>query len=221
MQKYTNGAWTEPDEVKRYADGAWQAAESVKRYENGAWKEVWANVKTLTLYNPTITNGRVNLLSGGREFIYTNYGTYSDGAWTNQFGVGGSMTFYLDGEWTNPTISFDWQGGLIYNLVRGDESRQGRKPAGNIAIYGRTTAGAEQTSTIVPELGSTVSQGTGVWSEEGQYSGMLQGTFNRLGIIVNTYSFHNLEGWMEARVSNLLFDGREILFPEDAMFDYL
>ncbi|MGN0506629.1 MAG: hypothetical protein ACI4FZ_08715 [Lachnospiraceae bacterium] len=42
FNKYANGAWEEPDGVKRYTDGAWQDCESAKRYVDGAWEEVWS-----------------------------------------------------------------------------------------------------------------------------------------------------------------------------------
>ena len=218
FDKYKDGAWMEPeDSVRRDEDGAWEDCDSATRVIDGAWAEVWANIKYMIEKSNGITKGFLEINDNGVEFAFYRMQD-AEAGYGSQSG-GGTIVFYLDGEFTNPNISFDWEGGFIkrQSLTSEDWSRSS---AGSIKYYARKTDGTEVTGNLVSTIGSTVVD-VNVSDEVGAYSGELTGEFNRLGlsIYITSLGGQYYSSCTTMKISNLLFDGRKIGFPVDSAFD--
>lgn len=223
FDKCKNGAWQEPEElVKRYdnANGYWVDCEEARKHKDGAWTEVWANIKWLSLLSNTITTGDCYLDNNGLEIILYKIMGYFNG-WYGTISGSGKMILYLDGEWTNPTISFDYYGGFVHKTSESTTIWQ-CVSAGKVSLYSRTTSGTVTTKDAVTRVGKTQQQEGYVESEEGSYEGTLTGTFNRLGIEIylNGFGENYFNAILELRVSNLRINGKKIGFPESAEYSY-
>lgn len=199
FDKYSNGAWQEPeDTVRKHADGAWQEAESAKRYISGAWTEVWEAIKYMSPMNNTLPSGTI---------VGAVTGAASDReGWAIWFfegdNDGGSVTYYLDGEFVNPTISFDYDGFFSFT----PSGSLTYASVGKLEVYTRTTSNAESYSTAVG--------GIQVVDGEKNYSTTLSGTFNRVGIRF-TFNNWNVSADMNPQYMlnlwNILIDGDKAL----------
>ena len=199
FDKYKDGAWQEPDDtVKRYADGAWQEAESAKRYISGAWTEVWEAIKYMSQMNNTLPSGSiVGAVTGGdsdRE------------GWAIWFfegdNDGGSVTYFLDGEFVNPSISFDYDGFFSFT----PNGTLTYSSVGKLEVYTRTADGTES-YTIAD---NSVEKVEGVDS----FSTTLNGTFNRVGFRF-TFTNWNVSADMTPQylfnIWNIVIDGKDCL----------
>jgi len=199
-------------------NGARQEVASVKKYIDGAWREVWSAVKEMIFKSNTITKntwGRATEDNLGYSLFKFMDASVDDGSVSGS----GTITFYLEGDWTNPTISLIGEGGLIRS--NSDYSTWYRAPAGDIQIYSRTTSGVEKTTTVIDNIGSAMSTTDGyIDTEVIEYSGTLNGTFDRLGIslYITGYSSNYYSCSMDLIVKDVLFDGKKIAFP-DYTFD--
>lgn len=213
-----NGAWQEIETMNVPVNGAYQEADHANALISGAWQEAWSCSKTMTYLDKTITGE-----AQGR--MYNNGGTYSlfkyedvelgDGSMSGS----GTITFYLDGEWTNPTISLTAEGGVIRSNK--DQTTWYRMAAGDVRIYAVTTADVVSSTTVVDDIGSAMTDSYGnIKNEIINYSGSLSGTFKRLGITmyVTGYSGSYYNCSLVLQVRDVLFNGKKILFP-DYSFD--
>jgi len=194
-------------------NGVRPEAQAVRIYRNGSWVDVWSNMKITTLLSNTITKGQL--------YVYTDSFSYhkSQASGTGSSAGGGTMIFYVDGEWTNPTITFDFTGGFLYESP---EYVWHVTTAGSISIYhrakGATTAG---TTTALSRMGIDYT-GNDFDYESGSVSKTLSGTFDRLGLSITALSYNNSYsyGGMEISVRNVKFGSQKIGFPVSAEFDY-
>lgn len=219
FDKYKDGAHMEPENtVGKHIDGAWEDCEAAKRVKDGAWAEVWANIKWLTKLSNNITAGMCTVSEGGLEIEFFKFMDAANGYGT--ISGGGTMVLYLDGEWTNPTISFDFEGGFTSRAEQGTGDWR-MASAGAISLYSRTTGGAVATKEVVTRVGATQSNPSYVAPEEGSYEGVLEGTFNRLGlsIYVSGFSGNFYNADLTLIVKNLRINGRKIGFPDSVEFD--
>lgn len=217
LTTYKSGAEQEAEIVTRYESGAEVEAEAVYAFKNGAEEEVWSAIKYLIKKSNDISVGELFVGVDGLSLYLYKEQHGSDGS----IAGGGTIVFYLDGEWTNPNISFDWMGGMVRS--NSSESTWYKMSAGSIGIYTRTTDGTESTKGAVSSVGETESGAdidTGL--SEGSYSGTLEGTFNRLGLTIDMRgwngTFYNAS--VDISVSNLKFNSTKIAFPKSAEFDY-
>ena len=218
FDKYKDGAWMEPeDSVRKNITGVWEDCDSVKRLIDGAWTEVWANIRYMIEKSNTITKGFLDINNDGNEFAFYRMQDVEVG-YGSQSG-GGTIIFYLDGSWTNPNISFDWEGGFIKKQSLTSD-KWSRGTAGSIQYYARKTDGTEVTGNLVQTVGSTLVD-TNVMDEYGSYNGDLTGEFDRLGIsiYISSYGGQYYNSTTTMKIYNLLFDGRKIRFPADSVFD--
>lgn len=219
---YKNSAWQSPDNVQRPESGARRNADSAKRYKEGAWQELWADVKFMIKKSDDITTGLLQIENDGLSFNYFKFATKNmNGSIIGTLSGGGTIVFYVEGEWVNPTINFEWEGGFIY--YANNETYQIRVSAGDISIYTRTPSGTESTQMAVQTAGSTLNgEGLGyVGTETGAYNGTIPGTFDRIGLSIRVagYSGNDMTGSSTLNIANLLVDGRKIGFPADAAFN--
>lgn len=195
-------------------NGVRSEAQAVRVYNGSAWVDVWANMKTMTLLSNTITKGTFYAYDTG-NMQYSKI--LADG--TGTMSGGGTMIFYLDGEWTNPTISFDYSGGVLYEIATNSYATTS---AGYISIYHRVKgASSAGTTAVLQRLGANYS-GYDFEYESGSASKTLTGTFDRIGLSITAHSYnwsYNFAS-MIIELSNVKFDTQQIRFPESAEFDY-
>lgn len=204
FKSYKNDAWEDPEINRRYEADAWTDCEFAKRYISDAWEEVWTAVKWMKALSDTLPSG----VTAGHV-----KGAPSDkDGWAIWFFEGdndsGSATYYLDGEFTNPTISFDYDGFFSFT----PNGQLTYASSGKLELYTRTTSGTESYTTAVGSI--QVVEGTE------NYSTTLSGTFDRVGI---RFTFTN---WtVDASMSpqyllnlwNILIDGKFCLPGDDCV----
>ena len=202
--KYENGAEVEISEVNRFASGAEQEADGVYAVKNGAEEQVWTAILKMKELVNTFTKASGSYATGGG---------YDGDQWC-VFSLepdGGYATWYLEGEFNNPTISFNWDG--VYWGTRSDGVQQ-YASAGSISIYARRTSGEEVYPSAVGSLGNTYG------NDEGEFSTRLTGSYDRIGF---TVKFHNwglnepVMYWVD--IYNILIDGNLSLPGEDCFFN--
>ena len=195
-------------------NGVRPEAQAVRIHNGSAWVDVWTSLRLMTLLSNNITKGTLYVQTNG-EMQYAKTMASGTGTMTG----GGTMVFYLDGEWTNPTVTFDYEGGLLYEVSSGSYATTS---AGSISLYhrikGATTAG---TTTVLSSLGVEY-QGDNFNFEMGSASKTLSGTYDRLGISIFIKSFSTYYNYatMSVRVRNLKFGTQSIGFPMSAQFSY-
>lgn len=171
FDKYKNGAWQEPESgVRRYDTDktAWVDCESAKRYVDGAWKEVWSAMKCMKeLYcSSDITAYYLQSSSKGKYGWSVNFANTPNADYA---------TYYLEGEFVNPTFSFEYEGAAWLTEPNGDVAY---RPAGKLYVYTRTTDGTEEYTAVSTSLGTTSGP------ESGTYDKALSGAYDRIGFKV-------------------------------------
>lgn len=199
--KYESGAEVDIEEVYRYESGAEVEAEGVYAYKNGAEEEVWSAIKWMkelanTMSIAWVGYGHASMHDSTMWCVYVDNGT-----------DGGYVTYYLEGDFKNPTVSFDWHGYFNYETSSG-EIRYAS--AGSISLYTRTKSGTTNYPPAVSDVGT--SRG----SDEGTFSTTLSGEFDRIGFKID------LNSWNSTRypcysidIWNFLIDGKECLPSAD------
>ncbi len=195
--KYENGAEVEIEEVNRFESGAEVEADGVYAVKNGAEEQVWtAVIEMKELENTTKVASMGPAVGGdGREY-WAIFATANEG---------GYVTYYIEGDFLNPTISFDWDG--CYWGTRSDGVQQ-YAPAGSIEIYlgGNTT----QYISAVSGLGNIYG------SDYGSYSYQAVGPYTRIGFRVNLNNWGLSDPilyWID--ISNIFINGEECFPGED------
>lgn len=206
FDKYKDAAWMEPeDTVQRYEAEAWTDCDTAKRYKSEAWEEVWANTKLLDCEETMST-----------AMMFAN-AKWEDNIWMWAEDDGGYIYFFVDGEFTDPTISFVYEGGLQYYASDGTMRYA---PACNMYIFAVTSSGVDSKYPTI-----SVGSATGL-AEPTSYSNTLTGTFSRVGIMVD---FHNWnispdgqgwQAWNTAYLSKILIDGQKYKADPNDAFDY-
>lgn len=202
IKKYVNEAWEDCESMKRYESGAWQDCDSVKKYQDGAWVEIWTAVQFMKqLANTTTADSIGYVTTSSRK----NQG-WSIFASTNQSGY---VTYYLEGEFTNPTISCDYDGVYYGTLSSGSQKYAS---AGTLSLYTRTTSGTASYTTISSTLGNSSGD------TEGTYSTTLSGSYDRIGYRgklsnwnLNTPIMYWIDIW------DFMIDGKLCLPGEDCI----
>lgn len=192
--------------------GVRKEAQAVRIYRNGAWVDVWANMKPMTQLSNTITVGDMFVYADG-SMQYTKF--YSNG--TGSVAGGGTMIFYIDGEWTNPTITFDWVGGHLYDSAGYVwHSTNGGSISAYHRVKGATSAG---TTTILSRMGIEYT-GNDFNYETGSASKTLSGTFDRLGLSITVLSHNTPYSYASSTVSlsNIKIGTQRIGIPLSAEF---
>ena len=85
IKRYTNGVWTDIEDLKRYSSGACTGCSSAKKYSNGAWAEIWPDNRLMMKYRwvsaigTTTTDPTYTLTKNGREAVLRHNFTNSPG----------------------------------------------------------------------------------------------------------------------------------------------
>lgn len=221
LEKPVNGAFQAVESVNKPVSGAFQECEAVCKPLNGAWQEIWNAIKYLVKKSNTIANGWATLRDNGLTFYYNKY--EDEGGQDGDISGTGALVLYLDGEWEDPSVTFDWEGGFYRSSANLETWYTNN--AGSISIYYRKADGTEGTATAVSRMGQSASGADiDTENETGTYSGTLQGSYNRLGISIEPTGYSSAAGYWSANldiiVKNLKFNNCKIAFPESAKFDY-
>ena len=194
-------------------NGVRPEAQAVRIHNGRAWIDVWTSLRLMTLLSNNITKGTLYVQTNG-EMQYAKTMASGTGTMTG----GGTMVFYLDGEWTNPTVTFDYEGAMLYEA---SSNVYATTSAGSISLYHRVKGGSTGTTTVLSNLGKEY-QGDDFNFEMGSASKILSGTYDRLGISITIKSFSASYNYatMSVRVRNLKFGTQNIGFPMSAEFNY-
>jgi hypothetical protein len=196
-------------------NGVRKEAQAVRIYRNGAWVDVWSNIKIMTVLSNNITKGWCALSEDKRTIQYHKF---MDGANNGSMAGGGTIVFYLDGLWTNPTITFTWSGSYMYQL----NDLWYVISAGSISLYHRTSGSSNAvTTSAVPQVGTTQAGTNDPQDASGSYEKTLSGTYDRLGlsIYVNGFSGTKYGAYLMLFVSDLMFGGQKIGFPDSVVYN--
>ena len=207
LTTYKNGAEQDAEIVKRYANGAEQDAEGVYTVKNGAEENVWSSIKYMKELSNTLKTAYAMYATAS----WHDYRIWSVGGRNKN--DGGTVTYYLEGDFTDPTISFIYDGWYNYMTTSGSDRYAS---AGSIDMYYRTTAGTEQ------YLGGVSSVNTSS-SEEQTYSMQLFGNYNRIGYRIDLASWSGgdsgsyLDYFID--IWNFRIDGKECIPSADCVID--
>lgn len=171
FDKYKNGAWMEPESgVRKYEASAWVDCDFARRYKSNAWEDVWTNAKVLPMISRTTKTG----------CFYANEHWDGD-CWFMAVDDAGYVLLAIDGTFTNPTISFVYEGGLSYTLADGTIRYLA---AGYVRAYGITSGGSVNESNYV-------NVGSASGSSDYEYAEFtLSGTYQRIGIKIQARNWN-------------------------------
>ena len=195
-------------------NGTRKEAQAVRIHNGTAWVDVWASLKLMTVLSNTINKGSLYAYDDGG----IQYSKFYQGG-TGTISGTGTLICYLDGEWTNPTITFDYTGGAMYDS---SNNTWNMRSAGTISAYHRVKGSTSTgTTTILSSIG-TSQTGNDVNYESGSASKTLSGTFDRIGLqlTINSYSTPYSYGSVTVQLDNIKIGTQSIGFPESAEFYY-
>lgn len=189
-----DGAFQEPEAVKRKENGAWIEAESAKRLVDGAWQDVWTNALELRMIENTITTGA------------SSNGDFEDGfKWiTDQESAAGSVTYVAEGSFYNPTLSFLYEIWFAYNdmiLSGGDVYAYGVKADGTV----------DEVRVVESAQAETLTQAT--------YS-FTGGSYKKIGFKYRSASWGVKPNCIWANICNFTIDGKKCVFNPDDNFNF-
>ena len=187
-------------------------AQAVRIHNGSAWVDVWTSMKLMTLLSNNISKGTLYVYDDGSiGYSKSMFGTGS-------MGGGGTMVFYLDGEWTNPTITFDYEGNYMYEVSNGNYVAGS---AGSISLYHRVKGSSSAgTTTVLSKVGTDISVNDGV--ERGTSSKTLSGTYDRIGLSITIPSYSGTYNYavLSLHVRELKIGTSKLGFPSSAEFSY-
>lgn len=210
------GTWKSISSVACPAvNGTRPNAQAIRIHNGTSWVDIWTSMKTMTLLSNSITRGNLFVYDNGAMQYSKSY-AYNSGSPMGSMSGGGTMTFYLDGEWTNPTISFNYEGLYLYEV---STNNYASGSAGSVSVYHRTKGTSSgTTTTVLSKVGSTnFNVNNGI--ESGTTSKTLTGTYDRLGIsfTIPTYSNYNYSS-LSLSLSEIKIGTLKLRFPDSAGF---
>lgn len=200
---YKNGAEQEAEIVTRYEAGAEVEAEGVYTVKNGAEEEVWSAMKWLKMLSNTLKTAEAGYAKASwHDYpIWSVYGFDKDD--------GGTVTYYLEGDFNRPTMSFEYDGWYNYITSSGTDRYAS---AGKIESYKRTKSGVETYTTIISSINTST-------SDSQTCNLILDGELDRVGIRIDlaswsasgSYLNYNIDFW------NFTIDGKQCLPSADCV----
>ena len=198
-----SSAWTDTEDVQTpVISGARQQAEAVRVMVAGAWQDVWTAIQWMLELENTMTYA-----SGG---LGTGTGGTRKWVISCSQNEGGLVTYYIEGNFVNPKVTFDWYGMFSYINSTGETVYA---PAGDIDVYYRNTAGTAAYWHAVPNINAANG------NNEGSYEITLSGTFDRVGFSINLNSWNVSSPMYWIEIWNFMIDGKECLPSEEYEFN--
>lgn len=189
-----DGAYQEPEAVKKKPDTAWIEAEFARRKIDGAFQDVWTNALKLALIANTITTG-----SGSG-------GDFENGfKWLTEHNDGGSVTYAVEGDFNNPTISFMYE---IWCNTSGTIA-----PGGDVYAYGVKSDGTVDENVIVSSAKTeTLTQATYTFTG---------GSYKKIGFRYRSANWGTADVTaMWANICQVTIDGKKCVFNPDDNFNF-
>lgn len=189
-----DGAFQEPEAVKRKEDGAWIEAEFARREIDGAWQDVWTNSLKLALIANTLSTG-----SGSG-------GDFENGfKWITDKNDGGSVTYAVEGNFNNPTLSFLYEIWCAYNNQD--------VPGGDVYAYGVKADGTVEENTIISSANvETLTQATYTFTG---------GSYKKIGFRYRSANWGTaVINAMWANICQITIDGKKCEFNPDDNFNF-
>lgn len=194
-------------------NGARQEVAAVEKYVDGAWQEVWSNKK--------------RMLELIRSAYYSTVGAVYDSSkeigfslvCTQKHDTVEKFACYAEGEFVNPTIQFEYTGGLSYLNTNNNQIMY--EANGSMRIYTRTVNGEESYTSYLETADGNTSVGSKDGMESGTYSTTLNGTFDRIGIeisllIASATYYSDLLGVMQ--ITDLYIGGESYLLDKSCIY---
>lgn len=207
LSKPVNNAWQEIDTINKPVGSAWQECEEILKPVSGAWQKIWTRIKYMKQLATTFKYAEAG-------YIGSSGGTKGWGIFCNR-NDGGYVTYYLEGDFLKPTISFDCDGWCNYESSTGQDRYAS---AGSVEIYTRTKSGTENYTTAF----SSVNTATGS-SELLSYRNTLSGDYDRIGykIDLNAWSGADSGSYCDYNICiwNFFIGTKECLPSEDCVRD--
>lgn len=204
LRTYVKEAWEDIADLQNpNVNGARETADVARIYQNNAWEDVWTSIRWMSQLESTFSVAEAGY-SQSSSHDYTIWNVTSD------YNDGGYATYYLEGDFSNPAVSFDWYGFFYYAVSDGSVHYA---PAGSISLYTRTTGGTESYPSAVSNVGSDTD------SDEGSFSTTLNGNFDRIGFRIKLRDWGAADPFYYISVWNFLIDGDECLPSEDCCFN--
>lgn len=197
-------------------NGVRPEAAAVRIYNGTAWTDVWTNIKIMTLLSNGITKGASSITDKNRTLsLYKFMNGPSDGSQSG----GGTIIVYLDGLWTNPAITFDYEGGFTYRTAPDISTTPNMVPAGSISLYCRKQGSSSASTTNAVSNVGTINASD---FDEGSYSTTLTGTYDRIGlsIYMNSFSGTYYDSLMLLTVKNFNIGTQKAGFPDALIYNY-
>lgn len=192
-----DGAYQEPEAVKKKPDTAWIEAEFARRKIDGAFQDVWTNALKFALIANTITTGEGSFSSEweqGAKFVTTK-------------NDGGTATLATEGLFNNPTLSFVYEGCCYSSSTI---------PSGSILAYGVKTDGTEEAVEIV---GSVNTDTTGKQQATYTFTG---GNYTKIGFRFryDNWNITQSSPFYYAYIQEVTIDGKKCVFNPDDNFNF-
>lgn len=172
LNKPVNSAWEEIDTINKPVNGAWQECEEVCKPVSNAWQVIWTRIKWMKQLATTFKYAEAGYAgSSGDNRGWSIYCDRNDG---------GYVTYYLEGDFSKPTISFQYEGWCNYETTSGADKYAS---AGSIELYTRTKSGTEQYTTVDSSVNTSN-------SDKLSYRTTLTSDYDRIGykIDLNAWS---------------------------------
>ena len=198
-------------------DGARQPIASVKKYVDGAWVEIYPNKPDIILLpvdaeDTTNTNGDIIVSEDYKTVTVSRYEDTPD-----QYGslsTKSRITFRIDGEWSNPTVSLDWWGGCGWWYSE-EYALFFAWYAGLIQVSAISTDGSTKTRQV-SKTGLSENNSTGDYQTSGNVSESFDGDIKTIivRIILEDYSGADpaVGGMQEITITNVQIDGETVGF---------
>lgn len=173
-------------------DGARRDIESVEKLIDGAWQEVWSSALVLDMIANTLSTGA----GSGGDFE-------SGFKWLTTKGDGGSVTYAVEGDFNNPTISFLYE---IWCDVNGVYAS-----GGDVYAYGVKADGTVEEISIVSSKAETLTQA---------FYTFTGGAYTKIGFRYRGSNWGTSTNAMWANICNFTIDGKKCVFNPDDNFNF-
>lgn len=194
-------------------NGVRSEAQAVRIHNGSAWVDVWTAITYMSLISNSVSRGMV-AINDANGMQYSK--TMASG--TGSMAGGGTLVFCAEGEWINPTMTFDYDGSFIYES---STNTYVSATAGSISLYHRVKgASSAGTTQVLSKIGK---EGVNNFDVDiGTVSKTLSGTYDRLGISVTipTYNGNYSFASLIVNVSNVAVGGKRLGFKRSDTFDY-
>lgn len=189
-----DGAYQEPEAVKKKPGTAWEEAEFARRIIDGAWQDVWTNALKFALIANTLSSG-----SGSS-------GDFENGMkWISGENDGGSLTYVVEGDFYNPTMSFLYE---IWCSYSGQYV-----PGGDVYAYGVKADGSVEENVVISSGNvTTLTQATYTFTS---------GSYKKIGFRYKSADWGTaVISAMYANICQVTIDGKKCEFNPNDTFNF-